>query len=231
MVTLQDVLKTNLFELTAYASFQQYVTNPNNGIFITEEIGRSMAESLKFDYDNLKALNHLHLAVCVGMPSCYTEINVTAQGFMMNDLEEVRELFSPILDDKTVIALYEHGLDMRRQHEQSWSARRFVDMAIYLHNTRSDHLDDRTSTCIGFPGMPNMDPLIAQAIEVAQQHMFVNGNYLTELVPVGYTQYLYRCVPDTSSNGNVIMATDSGTVYLSGRPQRGETNSNHLRPV
>lgn len=231
MVTLQDVLKINLFELTAYTNFQQYVTQPDNKVVITEEIGRSMAKSLKFDYDNLEALNHLHLAVCIGLPSCYTEINIAAQGFMMNAVDEVREMFSPLVDEKTVIDLYEHGLDIRKQHEQSWAARRFVDMAVYLHNTVSDHLDNRTSTCIGFPGMPNMDPLIAQAIDVAQQHMFVDGEYLGELVPVGYTAYKYRCVPDTSSKGSVIMATDSGTVYLSGRPQRGETNSNHLRPV
>lgn len=231
MITAQDVLKTNLFELTAYSGFQQYVTRAENKAAITEEVGRRMADSLKFDYDNLRALNHLHLAICLGMPSCYAEINIVAQGFLMNDVHEVREMFDPLLDKVTVIDLYEHGINMRQHHEQSWSARRFVDMAVYLHNTLSDHLDDRTTTCIGFPGMPNMDPLIAQAIDVAQQHMFVNGEYLGELVPVGYTQYLYRCVPETSSNGNVIMTTSSGTVYLSGRPQRGDTNSNHLRPV
>ena len=231
MVTAEQVLQITLQQLCSYDTFQQYVNKPEHVGTVTEDMGRNMARILNFDYENLQALNHLQLVICLGLPSPYTAVNISAQGFMMNDIDEVREIFSHHLPDENIVDLYEHGTNLRALHERSWAARRFVDMSIYLYCTERKDYDDNSEQCIGFPGMPNMDPLIAGAIDAAQRNLFVNGNWYSELVPVGFKQHMYRCIPDTSSAGSVIVTTDCGTVYLSGRPKRGDTNSNHLRPV
>lgn len=231
MITAKDILKTTISQLANFETFQQYINNSDNPHVMSEQFQRDMCVTLHLDYDNMMALNHLQLALCLGLPSPYHEINVVVQGFLVNDLSEVRTLFSQHMPEETVVDLYEHGLNLRQAHEKSWAARRFVDMAVYLHASESEQLEDSSTVCIGFPGMPNMAPLIASAIDAAQRHLFDDGHWYSELVPVGFTQHMYRCIPKTSAEGSVILETGCGTVYLSGRPKRGDTNSNHLRTV
>lgn len=231
MITAQQVLQTTVPQIGRFDTFQKYINKPENAGTFSEEIGRSMARSLCFDYDNIAALNHMQLAICLGLPSAFQEVNCCVQGFMLNDVHEVVDLFGNFMDEKVVIDLYEHGTNLRGAHERSWAARRFVDMAIYLHTAEQEEIEDASSVCIGFPGMPGMAPLIKQAVDKAQQHLFADGHWYSELVPAGLKEHLYRCIPDTSNSGSVIVPTNCGTVYLSGRPKRGDTNSNHLRPV
>lgn len=226
--------RLDIFHLSTYVVYAQAavsVLGSGQPPHKMDAMLNSLAHGLNLEEDMLEVSEHVANSISLGMCSPYAEVGVYARSFMGDTLDNLIRIYSSVLNKKDITHVHNLGLNMGIKHTQTRAARRLVDALLYTYITSEESLGGNSENCIGFPGMPNMHPLIAQAIDVAQQNLFHKGNWISDLRLVNEQPFIYMCPPDMSDTMKCIVPLDVGTIYLSARPTRGESRSNHLRSL
>ncbi len=195
---------------------------------------RHMCDKLGLNYDLWVYYNELSNYMVLGMPPYMPVLQIACNAFIGAGVQETLTRFAHI-DKELAINAYEVGNEWLLDNHRLVCTCRAVDALVCLYDIGKLELDEQDDTrCIAYPGMPNLPHHFVEMYRLIDEaRLVIEGRWRTPLIHYRSKErdYLWNYPPDLSALHNAIIRTASGTIYLTGAPKRGDTNSNHLRSV
>ncbi|AXG66744.1 hypothetical protein HOU08_gp018 [Dickeya phage vB_DsoM_JA29] len=224
----------SLGRFEAYAKWESKFDHGSSfDLFVKQS--EAVRKALYLKEEDLDLLGDVWRTYHVGIPSANHQVNILIAALNLDPIQEVLLRYKNIYDQKTIVATYELGVNIYEETVLIQTARRLIDsnIAMYCAEVLTKDYDDRDSNrCLAFPGMPNLHPLLEIAFEYTAKYL-LDGDTLVGSMMTRFNDQpiIYRYPMDMSEDGNVVILTGSGSIYLLGKPPRTDTAANHLKVV
>lgn len=225
----------SLGRFEAYAKWESTFDHGSNfEIFLKQS--EAVRKALFLKEEDLELLGDVWRTYHVGIPSANHQVNIVIAALNLDPIQEVLHRYKNIFDQKTIVDAYEHGVNIYEETVLIQTARRMVDSNIAMYCAEvlaKDYEDGNENRCLAFPGMPNLHPLLQIAFEYTAKYLVEeNGSFVSSMMTRFNDQpIIYRYPLNMSDDGNVVILTGSGSIYLLGKPPRTDTAANHLKVV